>query len=339
MNRRTVIIAFTLLFASIASTSLVSALEIESETYELEVHERIGRFSLYAKTDDGPVPMFVADDPTTSYISILSQNRIYRLGDSFEFRQNAQLTETGARMTWTSSRLSIEVDIDIESFSYALLEMTVTNTSETDLEVGVRMLIDTYLGEDGTHFATPDTTVNGEREFAAAPLFIQSGPDSTPSLYLWFGTAGATSPNRVILANWKRLDDTSWSYTVNTNRNFNVLPYSINDSAVSLYYNPETLARGDSRYIRVIFATDEPIQRVGAPASRTTSTSTTTTTVPADTDTNASAAHIREQLRTIETLLDSIDRILSSGREPTDAEIQEIRDAIREVEERRSGSE
>jgi hypothetical protein len=59
--------------------------------------------------------------------------------------------------------------------------------------------------------------------------------------------AGVTRPDRIILSNWKRLNDNSWAYDVNTTRNFNQLPYSINDSAVALYYNPVTVAKGDSR--------------------------------------------------------------------------------------------
>jgi hypothetical protein len=48
----------------------------------------------------------------------------------------------------------------------------------------------------------------------------------------------------VVFANWKRLNDASWSYTTSSARNFNLLPYSVNDSAVAQYYEPRKVAKG-----------------------------------------------------------------------------------------------
>ncbi|MFW5789482.1 MAG: hypothetical protein ACOCW3_06060, partial [Spirochaetota bacterium] len=55
-----------------------------------------------------------------------------------------------------------------------------------------------------------------------------------------------TEPQAAVLANWKRLADSSWDYEVNETRDFNRLPYSINDSALLVLYPVEQLRSGDS---------------------------------------------------------------------------------------------
>ena len=277
MNRRNLTLAIVFVSA-LAVVSTATALETDSGSFHLELHETTGRFTLSAITEKGPVPLFVADDPTTSYISVLSANRIYRLGNSYEYRQSAELTNTGGKFTWTSSKLRIVADMNISAATNAVLNITLTNTSETNLSVGLRMLLDTYLGEGSTHFLTPSGPVTGETEYTTPPAYIASSDPNKASVYLLFGSGGATRPDRIVLANWKRLDDTSWSYTVNTNRNFSVLPYSVNDSAVSLYFDPAQLASGAERTIRVIFSLAPPAGTTSTSAtSRTTSRTTSST--------------------------------------------------------------
>ena len=58
---------------------------------------------------------------------------------------------------------------------------------------------------------------------------------------------GITDPDRVVVANWKRLNDASWTYESNQTRDFSLLPYSIDDSAIALYYEPATVASSTIR--------------------------------------------------------------------------------------------
>ena len=314
----------------------IPALETESENFAVDITESQGRFSLYAIDGDERTALYVADDPTTSYFSILLNNRIYRLGDSFDFRQSAETTNDGAKLIFTSSRLEIEIDVDLSADRFVLVDVSISNVSETDLDVGLRMLLDTYLGEDNTHFVTPDGDVITETEFLSTPDYIFSGVDDGAGLYFDFESNRATSPDRIVLANWKRLDDTSWSYTINTNRNFNVVPYSINDSAASLYFNPETLGRNTTRTVRVVLAT----RLLGSTASTTSSSATsqssqsgTANSTASQTTTISDATDVSETVSVIDTLVDRIDALLNAATEPTSEEIEQIRaeiDALRD---------
>jgi hypothetical protein len=61
-----------------------------------------------------------------------------------------------------------------------------------------------------------------------------------------------TPPDKIVFANWKRLSDASWDYKTSSSRNFNLMPYSINDSAVCMYYDPVDIPASGSREIVLV---------------------------------------------------------------------------------------
>lgn len=316
MNRR-----ILLILALLSAHSSVFALETQTGDFKLEIFESQGRFAVYALGGGSPEALFVAQDPATSYLSLLLDNRIYRLGDSFEFRQSAEVDNSGGRIVWTSPRMSITASIDISHATYAAVDILLENTSETELDVGLRLLLDTYLGEDAVHFVLPTGEVTNERDIEESVAWVQSGSPDGNSLYLLFSSFRATPPDRIILANWKRLDDTSWTYTVNTNRNFSVIPYSINDSAVAAYYDPTAIASGEARSIRLILATALP--------QTSSNTSSSTRQSSADGGATRSSAETDAKLIAIETLINRIDAILDTGEEPTEEQLKELTEAVR----------
>jgi hypothetical protein len=70
---------------------------------------------------------------------------------------------------------------------------------------------------------------------------------------LMLDAPGIEKPDSIVFANWKRLNESSWSYDVNASRSFSNPPYSINDSAIALYFDPEALQPGDERLINLVF--------------------------------------------------------------------------------------
>ena len=132
------------------------------------------------------------------------------------------------------------------------IDITVTNLGEQAVPVGMRLLLDTYLGERGNaHFATPlrqQITREAEIQSSAVEWYIRSTPaDGGAGLQVMLTGSGVTTPDQVAVANWKRLSDSDWVYTINEDRNFNRLPYSINDSALLLSYGERVLLQ-DERY-------------------------------------------------------------------------------------------
>ncbi|MFP4385382.1 MAG: hypothetical protein ACLFST_14995 [Spirochaetia bacterium] len=262
------------LFLCLCLTAATYSEDVTLGRMKLTLHEGIGRFSPYYLTEiraEEYLPLFVAEDPRTSYISVSLDNRVYRLGDSGLFSLDTDISSDRAVFTWKSSEITVRQEFRFITSPNASLadgikmDITLTNISEKAVSAGVRLLIDTYLGEDSNlHFITKETSgISGEKTVvpsADQTFWISKENRQAKTGLRWeiYGT-GITSPDKVIFANWKRLTETPWEYETNTGRNFNLLPYSINDSAAAVYYNPSRLETGKSRTISIVFgnAADE----------------------------------------------------------------------------------
>ncbi len=256
----------TVLLILILVIPQIQALEIKDGRMKIKLHEDSGRFSVFYLDDIEKqkfVPLLFGDDPRTSLLSILIGNKVYTMGETSGYRQAVQEVKEGAQFVWTSNTLVIT-----ETFSFLRsasspisdgfkINVSVRNISEQDIAIGFRYLFDTYLGEkDGNHFA-----LEGGRAITSESLLRGSYPaywispsakTAVKGFQCMLSGEGITAPEKVVFANWKRLNESSWAYEVNSSRNFNYLPYSINDSAVGLYYEAETIPRGGSREINIV---------------------------------------------------------------------------------------
>jgi hypothetical protein len=257
------LIAFGLVLAGAAS---LGALEIREGRIKLVLQETTGRFSLYFQTDiqkNSYQPLFVDQDPRTSFLSILVDDKAVRLGDTTAFRIIAEKTDRGARFRFESTLLMVT-----ETFSFITagnsgmadgvsVELAVLNKYDRDIQVGLRFQLDTNLGEKGAeHFATDQRSISAE-------AYLQNGQDTDR---WWFSRSenyglmgslfldGVDKPSSVHFANWKRLNDAAWKAAPAANRNFNLLPYSIGDSAISYVWDAQGLARGAERKATLLLA-------------------------------------------------------------------------------------
>jgi hypothetical protein len=237
------------------------ALDVEEGNIRLTLDEDSSRFLIDLKSHDSAnewIPLIFSEDPRTSGLDIREGNRIFRVGDGGEFRQVAEVTDEGIFFIWTSPTLRIA-----ERFRFirsvggtvvdgVQIDLSITNLGEQSTEVGARVLLDTYLGErENAHFSTPrrqQITREADILPSASESYIRSTPAaSREGLQVMLNGTGVTTPNQVAVANWKRLSDSDWQYEVNEDRNFNRLPYSINDSALLLSYG-EMVLKQNERY-------------------------------------------------------------------------------------------
>ncbi|MFW5738576.1 MAG: hypothetical protein ACOCYX_06650 [Spirochaetota bacterium] len=256
--RRTPTFLLALVVSATVVATPVAALELERGDIRLVLHEESSRFSLYLRRDGGWQPLFVAEDPRTSALDVLEGNRVLRMGDAGAFAQRVEETDNGARFVWTSPTLEISQEFALtrgirsESFDAVEVRVSITNRGEEPARVGARLLLDTYLGErSNTHFATPGSDqINREARLEPGPVnaYVASvaSQEASWGLQVMLADDAVTRPQAAVLANWQRLSDSSWDYDVNETRNFNRLPYSINDSALLLIYPVEQLRSGAS---------------------------------------------------------------------------------------------
>lgn len=257
------IVVTAVLFMLFLSFSL-PALEIKEGRIKLVLHENLGKFTAYYLTDIGKntfKPLFFSQDPSTTSLSVLLENKVYRMGESSAFRQSIERTDRGAKFVWKSSSLIVT-----EEFSFiksanspitngVVITVTTENISESGIPAEIRYIIDTSLGEDsGEHFKTDSIDrVSGETSFTkfTLPSYILSPADTDrfEGFQIMTDAPGVTPPDKLVLANWKRLNDSTWSYETRSTRNFNYSPYSFNDSGIAMYYNLGRITKNGKKEI------------------------------------------------------------------------------------------
>jgi len=262
----------TMAAAMLASSAY--ALEAKDGRMKLVVDERSGRFSLQYLANVATnryVPLLYAQETRTTYPTLMVDQKIYRLGEASEFRVTvSKIDAGGVKVEYRSAFCTVRQTFTFVASQNSAMADGVTigfeieNISQKDSKIGLRFLLDTWLGEKSSaHFASSSSgALTAETELGAdyPDVWVRSAEDLGASIstdaqvvgsaiFQVILAAPATRPDKVVIANWKRLNDTDWAFTVNRSRNFTLLPYSINDSAVALYYEPSELRPGSTKSI------------------------------------------------------------------------------------------
>jgi hypothetical protein len=300
-----------------------TALEAKEGLFKIVANEANGRVSFFRLVDiaKGRYEPFLFDqDARTTFVTLSMDGRQAKLGDASEYRISVSRTDTGVILEFRSSSCVVREALDFAKSEGAALAdgvrvtFELENVSERDSLMGIRFLADTFLAEkSGLHFAT-DKNQRIQSETALTPESGEtwlSTPGERASLMIQFAGVGFDRPDRIILANWKRLADVPWGFDVNPQRNFSLVPYSINDSAAALFWEPVSVPRGGVR--RLSFALGE-FNEKGYPAvsGRSPTDSIFETTVlkgeAADPQTALAA-----DLVAVRDLVSQIDRAISAG--------------------------
>ncbi len=339
-----------LMAVAFACAISAGAFELREGRIKLVINERTARFSLYYLADVAKnqyVPLVYDQEPRTSFPTLSIDGKTHRLGDSAEYRFTVGKGEREAFIEYRSSFCAVR-----QTFSFiastgsdmvdgVAIRIEIENVSDRDITVGVRYLLDTWLGEkSGRHFSIG----NKEKlatEYGLSGAFVErkftSPSDSTAALACMLSGEGVTKPDKVQFANWKRLYDGGWAIEISGTRDFNLYPYSVNDSAVALFYEPALLRKGAIRSITMLMGNDTEagfaIKRTDTKTPETTEPSVpSTVTAPAASGTDKVVA-AKTDIVAIRELIEKIDTALASGATP--GEIAEYRTVLERLLKRR----
>jgi hypothetical protein len=337
----------------LAGALALQALEAKEGLVRLVVNETTARISLYRLTDvaKGRYEALLFDqDPRTSFATLSADGRLYKLGDSSEFRVTAARTDTGVRIEFRSASTVVRQSVDFaRSEGSALADgvrvtFALENISEREASLGLRYLLDTWLGEkSGLHFITdkrPRVSEETAITAADADSWVASpiGPTPTPGragFMIQLSGEGIDRPDKVLLSNWKRLSDAAWGFDANGQRNFTLVPYSINDSAAALFWEPVSVARGGTRSLSFVMGS---LNEKGYPAS---DGKTQTEAIFAATVLGAAApdaaTSMAADLVAARDLIGRIDRALAEGGTISPDELAAWRKILDRLEERKKG--
>ncbi|MFW6035817.1 MAG: hypothetical protein ACOCRZ_06135 [Halothermotrichaceae bacterium] len=138
-------------------------------------------------------------------------------------------------------------------FDSVQIKYRIKNTSEKKQKVGMRLMLDTMLGEnDGAPFRIGNEAVTTDTTYykKQLPEFYQafdsiSNPNVTSQGT--FTGPGVTTPDKVMFADWGSLADSSWNFDNSPGEEFiRKGEYDI-DSAMAMYWVPEFISPGETR--------------------------------------------------------------------------------------------
>src|SRR6056297_92614 len=346
------IVVCTALF--ILLPALVSGLTLEQGRIKLILHEDNGRFSIYYLKDiekEEYVSLLFERDPRTSSTGILQNNRVHTLGSSNTFSQKVRKTSEGAQFIWSSSKLEIQQTFSfVKSSPNSLvdgvrIDTTVANSSESTQSVGIHHLFDTYLGEkqDAQFITSDDQQLEGETGFSLQPPRYWISPvgstdEGTAGSFEGFISmlkgSGITLPDKVVFSNWTLLSENLWNLQVQSNRNFNLLPYSINDSAVCQFYDPIKIAPGAQRTVTAVIGafTGSPISAGSTAAAKESEEGGTDFDEMLSStrtgDDKALHEMVNEDLVAVNDIISQINSLLSFPEDITDEKIEVIEKSL-----------
>jgi hypothetical protein len=337
----------------LGSCLALGALEAKEGLVKLIVNESNARISLYRLTDVAKnryEALIFDQDPRTSFATLSADGKLYKLGDSSELRVAVQRSDTGVKIEFRSSSFVVRQSLDFaRSAGSALADglrvtFSLENISEREISLGLRYLIDTWLGEkSGAHFFT-----DKRQRLSSETAILRGDADgwiATPSgpypqavktgFMIQIAGDGVDRPDKVLLSNWKRLSDATWSFDANSQRNFTLVPYSINDSAVALFWEPVSVARGGTRSLSFAMGC---LNEKGYPA---TDGKTSTEQIFAATVLGAAppdkATSMAADLVAARDLIARIDRALAEGGNLSSDELAAWKKILDRLEERKKG--
>ncbi len=141
-----------------------------------------------------------------------------------------------------------------------LIEYHIFNDSETDKDIGLRIMMDTMLGKnDAAPFRIGNESIIAEKAFYKQDIvdYWQSFDSlATPNIIaqgvLRYSPAALTPPDELILMNWGTLADQPYKVTIVEGRSFIREGEEEPDTALALLWNRQSLASKKARIYRTV---------------------------------------------------------------------------------------
>ena len=249
----------------------IGANETKDNYIQMLINEKTGRYSLSFLNDTKKkkYKQLIYRNSNTSFLDVRVDDVTYRLGSSRAFKTRVDRENKEPVVFYESSFLTVKTSftpvktISSPTANGIRITIQLINKNEEVSSVGLRFLVDTYLGEGSKYipFITENNNITREKIIEGSSnqkYWISRGKD----ISLMGSIADplddtAVRPDYLHFANWKKLSDVPWKAPYHEGRSFNNLPYSIGDSAVSYYWEPVFLNKGGTVTYTVYLTTED----------------------------------------------------------------------------------
>lgn len=249
-------------------TQASPVLQLQNEFVNVRVDATTGQFTMSSTggdpshTRDDNKPLLYGPDIYSSYTTVLVQDKPYRFGQeggSFTVPPRVENGVLTATYRYTDG-LDVKQNVRLVNGTSAAglrpdvmeIEYELTNRTAQRQQTGVRVLLDTMLGQnDGAPFRLPGVgSVEQEREFVgtAVPNYWQAFDSLVEPTVVSQGTfvrGDARKPDKVQFASWNGLYYTPWNYPISND-------YRIDDTAVAMTWNL-TMEPGATQTVRTYY--------------------------------------------------------------------------------------
>jgi hypothetical protein len=343
------LVCFLVVLAALAS--FLPAADFTNGSIRLSLNPGTGRFSLYYLTGLSPLkfePLFAHQDPRTSLLTAYYNEKAYKLGENNNFKIRLDGSELSPALIFESSFLRVTERFEFIKTGGASLAngvkitFLVENTGTRRADAGIRFLLDTNLGEGRPAPLSTDLKALGSEiafESVSPDKWWISGNDT---LFLMgsLGPEAGGKPDLVHVANWKRLNDSSWKLRYSPGRNFSN-SNNPGDSAVAYYFDPRRLPAGASFSVSLLLAANDssgfivynPVTRIESPETDDFPTAPgdppSAASLPASSSPDSSyVSTLQADMDSLGELLAQIDRSINSDFQIDDEELLRIEQEI-----------
>lgn len=286
---------YTVFFLFILNFQLFSEYKITGSLFSLFVDGETSKFILYGrnKIEDKMSPLLAEDFPPSTYFKFYINKDLVPFGEGGKGRKS-EISKVGNDLQyfWSNDVIKIVIvytllsSIDKKPADTLLLRMNIENLSDDKYLVGILFCVDTLLGEaKRKHFLLDGSTLlNKEAEYKKNIPFRYIGSYSESlkmGINILFDERYIDKPDRIYFTNWKK-GFTDEKYKVKPGVDFDLKPYSLNDSAVFIEYEDMTVDTASSIDRNFILSKNSSVdidERYLKPKNNLTSVETTTTTI------------------------------------------------------------
>jgi hypothetical protein len=209
-------------------------------------------------------PLFYNRELRASFLELNIDGIIDRLGKSKKFNIRTEEFNGNPVIVYESGYLEVrKIFTPVRTGNSHVVNgvnitVTVQNKNNETISAGLRILIDTHLGEHRNMipFSTNSRVITSETRIEGTSgdtYWISRGNN----ISLIGSIVNPRMPDYIIMANWKRLNKAKWDFNYSEGRSFNNFPYSIRDSAVCYYFEPALLGAGETFTYQILLSTED----------------------------------------------------------------------------------
>jgi len=238
----------------------------------LVLNQKKGSFTLYYLADQKTMryePLFSSNDSSSSILSVIVDGEIYKLGRSNIFKTRIEKNGRDTALIFESSFLKVTQTFtpirtsSAQAANGVMVTITMQNTATQRSFAGLRMLLDTTLGEgaNGTPILTNTQAISSETILeggSSERYWISRGKKVSlmGSIVNPVAVRGK-GPDLVHIANWKSLRNAPWRLNYSQGKPLNKQPSRLGNSAVCYYFGPEMIDRNKTLTYTIFLTTED----------------------------------------------------------------------------------